>query len=79
MSPEYAAFNSNELMLLLDNFYGLKEEHNIKSFQSMVQYNGAELNGLYHNTDPVEFDNAMIKLTLEYMDDGHSHSPRIRG
>ena len=72
MSPEYAAFNSNELMLLLDNFYGLKEEHNIKSFRSMVQYNGAELNGLYHNTDPVEFDNAMIKLTLEYMDDGHS-------
>ena len=72
MSPEYAAFNSNELMMLLDNFYGLKEEHNIKSFQSMVQYNGAELNGLYHNTDPVEFDNAMIKLTMDYMDDGHS-------
>ena len=38
----------------------------------MVQYNGAELNGLYHNTDPVEFDNAMIKLTMDYMDDGHS-------
>lgn len=36
MSEEFAQFNYNELRFLLDNFYGLKPEHNISDFNSFA-------------------------------------------
>jgi hypothetical protein len=70
MSEEYAKFNCNELLFLLDYFYGLKPEHNIADFYSLVN----DL-GLYNDlvsTDPAVFDKALLRLLSLYLDDLHS-------
>lgn len=71
MSPEFAEFNYNELLLLLDTYYGLKEDHHISSFRELVLYN-EDLNGFFGNTDPKAFDSALTTLLMTYLDDGHS-------
>lgn len=70
MSEEFAKFNCNELLFLLDNFYGLKPEHSIEDFYSLVTDTG-----LYKDltsTDPAVFDKALLKLMSLYLDDLHS-------
>lgn len=71
MSPEFAQFNYNELTLLLDTYYGLKDEHHISSFRDTALYN-ADLLPLVANTDPRAFDSALTELLMTYLDDGHS-------
>ena len=71
MSPAFAQFNYTELMLLLDTYYGLKEEHHIGSFRDMVLYNTG-LNAIVADTDPKAFDSALATLLMTYLDDGHS-------
>ena len=71
MSPGFAQFNYQELMLLLDTYYGLKEEHHIGAFQDTVLYN-ADLLALVGDTDPKAFDSALATLLMTYLDDGHS-------
>ena len=71
MSPEFAEFNYNELLLLLDTCYGLKDDHHISSFREMVLYN-EDLNALTGSTDPKAFDSALTTLLMTYLDDGHS-------
>ena len=70
MSEAFANFNYNELRFVLDHFYGLKEQHNIQDFGDFIGQIDLimELSG----TDPKVFDNALRKLTLKYLDDGHS-------
>ena len=54
----------------LDNMYGLKEAHNISSFDTFFQQTG-----LYPDlTDPdaAVADKAISDLTSHWMDDGHS-------
>jgi len=71
MSPEFALFNYNELRFLLDCFYGLKEEHGISSFGTLLAQNTNLVSELI-STDPDEFDDAVSRLTFTYFDDGHS-------
>ena len=63
MSPELAKFNFSELMLLMDNCYGLKEEHRIRSFLNMVIFN-KDLHALLAGTDPKAFDAALTTLLM---------------
>lgn len=37
MSEELAQFNYNELLFNLDSFYGLKAEHGVESFSTLVE------------------------------------------
>ena len=71
MSPGFAQFNFHELMLLLDTYYGLKDEHHIGIFQDTVLYN-ADLTPIVGDTDPRAFDSALTALLMTYLDDGHS-------
>lgn len=70
MSEEFARFNCNELLFLLDYFYGLKPEHNIVDFYSLV--NDIGLYDDLMSTDPAVFDKALLRLTTLYLDDLHS-------
>ena len=70
MSEAFAQFNYNELRFVLDHFYGLKEQHSIRDFGEFIgQIN---LIGELAGTDPKAFDNSLRKLTMKYLDDGHS-------
>ena len=70
MSEDFAKFNNEELLFVLDSFYGLKPEHNIDDFHSLVTETGL-YKGLT-STDPAAFDDALVKLTSLYLDDLHS-------
>ena len=63
MSFEFALFNYNELRFLLDCCYGLKDEHAIDSFATLLAHNTNLVSDLV-STDPVVFDNAVARLTL---------------
>ena len=70
-SEDFALFNYNELRFLLDSFYGLKSEHNIDDFGTLMTLDtglSSELAG----TDPRKFDLALMVLLGRYLDDGHS-------
>ena len=70
-SEEFAMFNYNELRFLLDGFYGLKPEHNIDDFGTLMTLDtglSVDLTG----TDPRRFDLALMVLLTRYLDDGHS-------
>ena len=70
-SEEFANFNYNELRFMLDTFYGLKPEHNIEDFGTLMSIDtdlGEDLAG----TDPRKFDMALMQLVNMYFDDGHS-------
>lgn len=71
MSQEFALFNYNELRFLLDCFYGLKAEHGISSFGTLLAQNTDLVSDLV-STDSSKFDNAISRLTFTYFDDSHS-------
>ena len=69
MSKAYAAYNYGELCLALDQLYGLKETHDIKSFDRFFTETG--LGVLFKSQDGLDTDaglNFAIKL---YFDDLH--------
>ena len=70
-SESFAMFNYNELRFLLDNFYGLKPEHNIKDFGTLLALDTDLVYDLA-GTDPRKFDLPLQRLTFTYLDDGHS-------
>lgn len=70
-SKELAQFNYNELLFLLNTFYGLKPEHNIKDFGELMEVN-TDLAMDLAGTDPHKFDLALMQLLGIYLDDGHS-------
>lgn len=70
-SEEFALFNYNELRFLLDSYYGLKPEHNIKDFGTLLAMDTDLMLDLA-GTDPRKFDLALQRLTFTYLDDGHS-------
>lgn len=70
MSEAFAEFNYNELRFVLDHFYGLKEQHSIQDFGEF--FSQTNLIEQLAGTDPKAFDNALRKLTMMYLDDGHS-------
>ena len=71
MSPALTMYNFNELVFLLDSFYGLKPEHNIDSFAKMLGLQTGLIKGLI-SEKPEEVDGAIAELTGKYFDDGHS-------
>ena len=74
MSKEFAKFNVNELMFLIDNFYGLKPEHNIDDIYKFIADTGLTFAGddTTQITDPKEFDADLQTLLMRYFDDLHS-------
>jgi len=71
MSERFAAFNFNELRFLLDNFYGLKSEHDITKFIDFFFANEDLITPLL-GTDSAQFDAALARFLQVSLDDGHS-------
>ncbi|MBO4267171.1 MAG: hypothetical protein J5910_08290 [Lachnospiraceae bacterium] len=69
-SKELIDFNYNELCLMLDNFYGLKDQHDIKDFNTLFMETGL-ITGLM-SEDPQEAGQAVADLTNLHLDDLHS-------
>lgn len=69
-SEELAAFSYNELCLALEMYYGLKEQHNIESFDMLFRQTG--LADKLLSTSAQEADEALYELCLGYLADLHS-------
>lgn len=69
-SDALVAYGYRELCLMLDSFYGLKESHNISSFNYLFLETGLE-NGLA-DPDATKADNAIADMVSTWLDDGHS-------
>ena len=70
-SAELARFTYNELCLMLDHCYGLKEEHGVTN--GFDQYFiAAGLEGDLKSTDPIVFTNALYQVLDGYFGDRHS-------
>lgn len=69
-SDALAKFNYNELCFALDSLYGLKEQHNIKNFDTMFMQAGLKEPLL--SPDPQTAGQALWDLTFMHLDDLHS-------
>ncbi len=69
-SDALAAYSYNELCLVLDTFYGLKDVHDIDSFRQLFWQIGYDeaLSG----SDALDADNALKSFIDHYLDDLHS-------
>ena len=70
-SHELAEYGYNELCLILDHFYGLKDSHHIGSFRSFFRNNGYEEKLL--SPDPAQADQALLDTVRFALNDFHSH------
>lgn len=77
ISEDLQKFNYNELCFEMDNFYGLKEQHNISSFNEYI--NTLEVKEkvpmieYFYNSDPLKQTYALFDLLACYIDDLHSN------
>ena len=69
-SKAFARYNYAELCLVLDTFYGLKKQHNISSFDALLDNTGLKTELLSGN--PARMEAAVYRLITGYMDDQHS-------
>ena len=69
-SAELCLFGCRELILELDTLYGLKEAHDITSFEMFLAQTGLT-DGLV-DPDPEKADQALYDLTTVWLDDLHS-------
>ncbi len=69
-SKAFARYNYAELCLVLDTFYGLKKQHNISSFDYLLDDTGLKTELLSGN--PAKMEAAVYRLITGYMDDQHS-------
>ena len=69
-SDELAEYSYNELCLLLDTFYGLKETHDIESFHQLFWQIGFD--EVLSGNSAVDADQALKELIDYYLDDLHS-------
>ena len=69
-SQSMANFTYNELCLVLDTFYGLKDNHFITSFRELAEETGLAED--LASTDPVEADGALYQLLNLHLDDIHT-------
>lgn len=69
-STTLARFTYRELCFAMDLLYGLKENHNIGSFDSYFETTG--LAGKLMSADPVVADTALFTLLRGYLGDSHS-------
>ena len=68
-SKELIDFNYNELCLALDSFYGLKEQHDIKDFNTL--FLETDLKNRLLSEDPQEAGQAVADLCRMHLDDMH--------
>lgn len=69
-SEELARFNYEELCLVLDSYYGLKEQHDITNFDALFTQTGLKQTLL--GTDAAAADRALVELTDGYLGDLHT-------
>ena len=69
-SDALAEFSYNELCLVLDTHYGLKEPHDIQSFRKLFWQIGFD--EALRGNDPVDADKALKEFIDYYLDDLHS-------
>lgn len=69
-SEQLARMTYNELCMVLDRFYGLKEEHHVDSFDRLFIETGIVDRLL--NTDPAKTYEGLSELTMGFFRDGHS-------
>ena len=69
-SDALAEYSYNELCLVLDTFYGLKEAHGIKSFRELFWQIGYD--EVLSGNDALDADNALKSVIDYYFDDLHS-------
>ena len=69
-SKELAEFSYNELCLVLDSFYGLKEVHGIEHFDDIFVETGLKWRLL--DSDPAVADEALFNFIDLHLDDLHS-------
>ena len=75
-TQELIDYTYNELCMVLDYSYGLKETHSIEDFDDYfeeVAYDSHSLKELLRSTDPVQMEQALWVLTLKAFDDLHSN------
>ncbi|SFL38114.1 Peptidase family S41 [Lachnospiraceae bacterium KH1T2] len=70
ISKSMAKFSYNELCLMLDYHYGLKEVHGIDSFDELFLQTGTKAALL--SDDPEIADKALCDFIFKHLDDGHS-------
>lgn len=76
-SWELVEFSFNETCLVMDNFYGLKDEHGIKDFRSYISLlsmkDGTQmLSSFLYDGDPLKPSQALSNLIFSHIDDLHS-------
>ena len=69
-SDALAEYGYNELCLVLDKLYGLKEPHDIQSFRQLFWQIGYD--EVLSGNDPVDADQALKSFIDYYLDDLHS-------
>ena len=69
-SPELVEFGYNELCMMLDHFYGLKEIHNIDSFGQLFENVGFA--PLLKGNEVKQADAAIYRMITDFLDDGHT-------
>lgn len=69
-SGALADFSYNELCLMMDMYYGLKEQHDIEDFDSFFQQTG--IKEQLKSTDPVRSGNALYEMAYGYLADMHT-------
>lgn len=69
-SEALTRYGYSELCLMLDNLYGLKDAHNIQSFNQFFYQMGMDDDLL--NPDPLTADNALNEFISLHLDDLHS-------
>ena len=70
LSETMAEFTYNELCLVLDTLYGLKDNHDIQRFEDLAD--DTALRDSLMSTDPVEADAALFMLLEHHLDDQHT-------
>jgi len=74
-SPELIEYTYNELCMTLDNFYGLKELHDIESFDEyfeQIETNGSNMKDQLCSENSQDMDSALAQLMRRDFDDQHS-------
>ncbi|WP_029318796.1 S41 family peptidase [Butyrivibrio sp. AE3004] len=69
-SEEFGEYTYNELCFLMDNFYGLKDNHGIKSFDTLLNNNGFKEH--MSGTDPKTADSLLYRMIHYIINDQHS-------
>ena len=69
-SEALAEYGYNELCMMLDYCYGLKDVHGIENFDKL--FHSVNFDTVLKEKDPANADTAIARVIWDYLDDGHS-------